>query len=118
MSFSTRMLAAVVALFVVTAAPALADTAAPAATTAVAAVDSAKGSIGLGAGLGAGLTLLGAGVGIGLIGWAALSGIARQPEAAGKIQLNMIVLAALVEGAAIISLIVICAALSGYATTK
>ncbi|MGL6097462.1 MAG: ATP synthase F0 subunit C [Fimbriiglobus sp.] len=69
--------------------------------------------MGLGAGIGAGLTLVGASIGIGLIGWAALSGIARQPEAAGQIQLNMIVLAALVEGAAIISLLVVCYGLLG-----
>ena len=50
---------------------------------------------------------------IGLIGFAALGGIARQPEAAGKIQVNMIVMAALVEGAAIIALLVICYALVG-----
>ncbi len=58
-----------------------------------------------GAGLGMGLAILGAGVGIGMIGFAALSGIARQPEAAGKIQGAMYVLAALVEGAAIIALL-------------
>lgn len=74
-----------------------------------------KSGIGLGAGVGAGLSILGAGLGIGLIGWAALSGIARQPEAAGQIQVNMIVMAALVEGAAIISLLVICYGLVGKA---
>ncbi|VTS04302.1 ATP synthase F0 subunit C [Tuwongella immobilis] len=57
------------------------------------------------AGLGMGLSLVGAGLGIGLIGFAALSGIARQPEAADKIQGPMVLLAALVEGAAIISLV-------------
>jgi F0F1-type ATP synthase membrane subunit c/vacuolar-type H+-ATPase subunit K len=58
-----------------------------------------------GAGMGMGLAIVGAGVGIGLIGFAALSGIARQPEQAGKIQGAMYVLAALVEGAAIIALL-------------
>ena len=52
-----------------------------------------------------GLAIVGAGIGIGLIGFAALSGIARQPEQAGKIQGAMYVLAALVEGAAIIALL-------------
>ena len=81
-------------------------------TTAPAAVDaSGKSGAGIGAGIGAGLAIVGAGIGIGLVGWAALSGIARQPEAAGKIQVNMIIMAALVEGAAIIALILVCLAL-------
>lgn len=71
------------------------------------------GGIGIGAGIGAGLTILGAGLGIGLVGYGALTGIARQPEAKGPIQVNMIVMAALVEGVAIISLLVICFALVG-----
>jgi len=79
----------------------------------VAASGDSKGGIGIGAGVGAGLAIIGAGIGIGLIGWSALAGIARQPEQAGKIQVNMIVLAALVEGAAIIALLVICFALVG-----
>jgi len=57
------------------------------------------------AGIGMGLSVVGAGIGIGLIGFGALTGIARQPEAASKIQGPMILLAALVEGAAIISLV-------------
>lgn len=57
------------------------------------------------AGIGMGLAIVGAGIGLGLIGFAALSGIARQPEQAGKIQGVMYVLAALVEGAAIIALL-------------
>lgn len=66
-------------------------------------------SIGLGYGvaaLGAGLAALGAGVGIGRIGGSALESIARQPEAAGDIRANMILTAALVEGAAIIAMLV------------
>jgi F0F1-type ATP synthase membrane subunit c/vacuolar-type H+-ATPase subunit K len=58
-----------------------------------------------GAGIGMGLAIVGAGIGLGLIGFSALSGIARQPEQAGKIQGVMYVLAALVEGAAIIALL-------------
>jgi F-type H+-transporting ATPase subunit c len=93
------------------AAPAFAADPAPAAGAAPAAVDAARGYRGIGAGIGAGFAIIGAGLGIGLIGFAALSGIARQPEAAGKIQVNMIVMAALIEGAAIIALLVICYAL-------
>ena len=67
-------------------------------------------SAGTGAGIGMGLAIIGIGVGIGLIGYAALSGIARQPEQAGAIQGAMFILAGLVEGAGIIAL-VLCLAL-------
>ena len=80
---------------------------------AAAVVDAGKSGAGIGAGVGAGLSIVGAGIGIGLIGFGALTGIARQPEVAGKIQVNMIVMAALVEGVAIIALLVICFALVG-----
>lgn len=60
---------------------------------------------GLGTGIGMGLAVIGAGIGIGLIGFAALAGIARQPEQANKIQGAMYVLAGLVEGAAIVALL-------------
>jgi F-type H+-transporting ATPase subunit c len=58
-----------------------------------------------GSGVGMGLAIVGAGIGLGLIGFSALSGIARQPEQAGQIQGVMYVMAALVEGAAIIALL-------------
>lgn len=64
--------------------------------------------LGLGYGvaaLGAGLAAIGAGLGIGRIGGSALESIARQPEAVGDIRANMILTAALVEGAAIIGLV-------------
>jgi F-type H+-transporting ATPase subunit c len=48
--------------------------------------------------LGAGLVVLGAALGIGKIGGAAMESIARQPEAAGKIQTAMLIAAALIEG--------------------
>jgi ATP synthase F0 subunit c len=60
---------------------------------------------GPGAGVGMGLSVIGIGIGIGLVGYAALSGIARQPEQAGAIQGAMYVLAGLVEGAGIIALV-------------
>jgi len=59
----------------------------------------------LGAGLGAGLTVIGAGLGIGKIGQSAMEGIARQPEAAGDIRMNMIISAALIEGVALFSVV-------------
>lgn len=67
------------------------------------------GNLGMGYGiaaLGAGLAALGAGVGIGRIGGSALESIARQPEAAGDIRANMILTAALVEGAAFFAMVV------------
>ncbi|MEM1184994.1 MAG: ATP synthase F0 subunit C [Planctomycetota bacterium] len=60
---------------------------------------------GLGA-LGAGLAVIGGGIGIGLIGKSALESIARQPEAAGPIGTNMILAAALVEGATLFGVVV------------
>ena len=60
---------------------------------------------GLGGGLAAGLAVLGAGVGIGRIGGSAVESIARQPEMAGKIFINMILTAALVEGVALFAVV-------------
>lgn len=47
-----------------------------------------------------GLAVLGAGLGIGLLAKGAVESIARQPESAGSIQINMIIAAALIEGLA------------------
>ena len=58
------------------------------------------------AALGAGFAALGAGVGIGRIGGSAVEAIARQPEALGDIRANMILTAALVEGAAFFAMVV------------
>ena len=51
-----------------------------------------------GAAIGMGLAVLGGGLGIGRIGGQAVEGIARQPEAGGRIGTNMIIAAALIEG--------------------
>ena len=59
-----------------------------------------------GAALGAGLAVIGAVIGIGKIGGSAMEGIARQPEASGDIRMNMIIAAALVEGVALLALVV------------
>lgn len=48
--------------------------------------------------VGAGLIVIGAGMGIGRIGGSAMEAMARQPEAAGKIQTAMLIAAALIEG--------------------
>jgi F-type H+-transporting ATPase subunit c len=55
--------------------------------------------------IGAGLAVIGAGIGLGMIGGKALEGIARQPEASGDIRGAMILMAALVEGAALIAIL-------------
>ena len=55
--------------------------------------------------VGAGLIVIGGGIGLGKIGGSAMEGIARQPEAAGKIQTAMIIIGALLEGLAFGALI-------------
>ena len=60
----------------------------------------------LGACIGAGIAAIAAGIGIGRIGGSAMESIARQPESTGDIRTNMIVIAALIEGVALIALIV------------
>ncbi len=69
----------------------------------LAAVD---GLLGIGACVGAAIAVIGAGLGIGKIGSSAMEAIARQPESAGDIRSNMIVIAALVEGVALFAVIV------------
>jgi F-type H+-transporting ATPase subunit c len=55
--------------------------------------------------IGAGLIVIGGGIGLGMIGGKAMEAIARQPEAAGKIQTAMIIIGALLEGLAFGALI-------------
>ncbi len=57
-------------------------------------------------GLAVGLGMLGPGLGLGLIGFSALQGIARNPEARGPIFTNMILVAALAEALGVYVLIV------------
>jgi F-type H+-transporting ATPase subunit c len=69
--------------------------------------DTAKNYLSLlGAGIGIGLSVIGAGIGIGQIGNGVAQGIARQPEAAATIQTAGIILAALIEGAALFGLVI------------
>ena len=65
-----------------------------------------EGILCIGACVGAGIAVIGAGLGIGKIGASAMEAIARQPESAGDIRSNMIVIAALVEGVALFAVIV------------
>jgi F-type H+-transporting ATPase subunit c len=57
------------------------------------------------AAIGAGLAVIGAGIGLGQIGGKAVEAIARQPEAAGDIRGAMILMAAFMEGAALIAIL-------------
>jgi len=102
-----KLLALAMVLFLLFAAPALAqshDT--PNSAT-------LSGS-GVGAGIAVALVIVGAGYGFGKIGAAALEGIARQPEMAGNIRTTMIIIGALLEGATFFALIV-CILLLGNA---
>ncbi|MBI3617540.1 MAG: ATP synthase F0 subunit C [Candidatus Omnitrophica bacterium] len=63
--------------------------------------------------IGIGLSVMGAGYGIGTLAAAALQGIARQPEAANKIQTLMLIAAALVEGIALFGIVICIMALKG-----
>jgi F-type H+-transporting ATPase subunit c len=58
------------------------------------------------AAVGAGLVTIGAGLGIGLLAAKAMDGIARQPEATPKIQMNMLIAAALLEGVALFGAVI------------
>lgn len=64
------------------------------------------GAIAIGCGLGIGVAALGTGIAMGNAINAALSGIARNPEATGKIQMNMILGLALVESLCIYALVI------------
>ncbi|MFM7837193.1 MAG: ATP synthase F0 subunit C [Planctomycetaceae bacterium] len=58
------------------------------------------------ASFGAGLVVIGAGLGISRLSAAAFESMARQPEVAGDIRGAMVIVAAMIEGAAVIGLIV------------
>lgn len=60
----------------------------------------------LGAAIGAGIIVVGAALGIGKIGAAAMEAIGRQPEASGDINKSMIIAAALIEGVALLAVVV------------
>ena len=56
--------------------------------------------------IGAGLAVIGAGIGIGKIGGSAMEAIGRQPEASSDIRMSMIIVAALIEGAALFAIVI------------
>jgi F-type H+-transporting ATPase subunit c len=51
--------------------------------------------------IGAGLVAIGAGLGVGLVSKGAVESMARQPEIIPKIQVTMLIAAALIEGVAL-----------------
>lgn len=60
----------------------------------------------IGGGLAAGLAVLGGGPGIGRVGGSAVEAMARQPEASGTIATNMLIAAALIEGATLFAVVI------------
>ena len=60
----------------------------------------------LAAGLAIGLGAIGPGIGIGILGYGAMQALARNPEARGPIQTNMMIAIALAEAIGIYALIV------------
>lgn len=60
----------------------------------------------LGAGLAAGLGMMGPGIGIGILGAGAMNALGRNPEARGAILTNMILAIAFAEAVGIYALIV------------
>lgn len=60
----------------------------------------------IGAGIGAGLVIMGGAAGIGRVGGSAVESMARQPEAAGTISTAMLITAAMVEGATLFAVVV------------
>ena len=58
------------------------------------------------AALAAGVAALGAGIGIGHIGNGAMQAMARQPESINDLRANMILMAALVEGATFFAMVI------------
>ena len=58
------------------------------------------------AALGAAVAALGAGLGIGKVGEGALNAMARQPESINDLRANMILMAALIEGAAFFAMVI------------
>ena len=73
---------------------------------AAAAAESAKGWMGIGAGLAIGLSAFGAGMGQGRTGAAAMEGVARNPQTASTIQTMMIIALAFMEALGIYGLLI------------
>ena len=64
-------------------------------------------------GIGIGIAALGCGIGMGIIGNGAVQGMARQPEAIGKLQVAMLIALAFVELVFLLSVFVVPGAVAG-----
>jgi F-type H+-transporting ATPase subunit c len=93
-------------LFSTVAAFMLAALASPAVFAADGAADNSRGFIAIGAALAIGLAAFGGGLGQGRAAASALDGIARNPQASGKIFVPMIVALALIESLVIYGLLI------------
>ena len=60
----------------------------------------------MGAGLGAGLAMIGLALGVSRIGCQAVEVMARQPEMAARVQIAGLIFAALVEGAGLFAIVI------------
>lgn len=58
-------------------------------------------------GIGIGIAALGCGIGMGIIGYGSLQGMARQPEAIGRLQVQMLIALAFVELVFLLSVFVV-----------
>ncbi|MBI4878181.1 MAG: ATP synthase F0 subunit C [Planctomycetes bacterium] len=59
----------------------------------------------IGAGIGAGLAVIGGAVGIGMLAARACEATARNPEAGGAIRTNMLITAGMIEGATLFAIV-------------
>ena len=75
--------------------------------SAEAAVDNTLGFKAIGSGIAIGFAALGGGIGMGIIGGRSSEGIARQPEAEGKIRTNFMLGLVFIETAIIYALLVV-----------
>jgi F-type H+-transporting ATPase subunit c len=66
-----------------------------------------QAALGLALPLGVGIAAIGSGLGLGMIGSGAMQAIGRQPEATAKIQLAMIIIAALAEALTIYAFVTV-----------
>lgn len=93
-------------LLAVLASPAMLYAAEEATTVGEGAFTFLKAALALGAGLGIGIAALGGALGQGKAAAAALEGIARNPEASGKVMTPMIIALVLIESLVIYALVV------------
>jgi F-type H+-transporting ATPase subunit c len=102
-----KVLFIMLALLALPAAAAMAQTPAPTAGATMASepMFPERGLVAIGAGIGAGIVVIGGAKGIGTIGSHAVESIARQPEAGGRIFTTMIISAAMVEGATLFAVL-------------